>query len=447
MEFRLDSGQVELQQTVDAVLRRPLPARRRRRARGGAGRPRPPGRDWRRPRRVRPRCCPRTRAAAASAWSRPRWLFEQLGSHLVAGPAAVDRPRRAARRRRRDRRRALVGGIEAAAVEDGTRRRRARRRPRRAARRRRRPGRRPRTADLAPPDAARRRSTRSPRSAASSGSAGGEPGRRRRRRRRAAAARHRPQPRPLLVGVAARALEVARAYAARARTSSACPIGSFQAVKHLLADMYVRTAWPRAPPTRRPRSSTIPAATTPAARPRRPSCSPPRPPSTTPAPPSRCSAAWASPGTCSRNYLLKRAWVLEQAFGVGRRPRPARWARALVAVAMTADRLLGRPDGASRRSCTRSTTAPRPSRSNRPDQLNALSPQMVARAAAGLRRGRGRRRGVDASLVTGNGPGVLHRRRRHRDPRRRPGRLRRALPVDLPAVGGARRRARRRSAR
>lgn len=42
-----------------------------------------------------------------------------------------------------------------------------------------------------------------------------------------------------LVGVASRSLEVARAYALE-REQFGVPIGSFQAVKHLLADMYVR---------------------------------------------------------------------------------------------------------------------------------------------------------------------------------------------------------------
>jgi alkylation response protein AidB-like acyl-CoA dehydrogenase len=43
----------------------------------------------------------------------------------------------------------------------------------------------------------------------------------------------------MLVGVASRALDVARAYALERRQFDV-PIGSFQAVKHLLADMYVR---------------------------------------------------------------------------------------------------------------------------------------------------------------------------------------------------------------
>jgi alkylation response protein AidB-like acyl-CoA dehydrogenase len=47
-----------------------------------------------------------------------------------------------------------------------------------------------------------------------------------------------------LVGVSAAALETARAYALE-RRQFGVPIGSFQAVKHLLADMYVRTSLAR----------------------------------------------------------------------------------------------------------------------------------------------------------------------------------------------------------
>ena len=43
----------------------------------------------------------------------------------------------------------------------------------------------------------------------------------------------------MLVGIAGRALEVARDYALE-RHQFGVPIGSFQAVKHLLADMHVR---------------------------------------------------------------------------------------------------------------------------------------------------------------------------------------------------------------
>jgi alkylation response protein AidB-like acyl-CoA dehydrogenase len=45
----------------------------------------------------------------------------------------------------------------------------------------------------------------------------------------------------VLVGVASRALETARAYALE-RHQFDVPIGSFQAIKHLLADMYVATS-------------------------------------------------------------------------------------------------------------------------------------------------------------------------------------------------------------
>ena len=58
------------------------------------------------------------------------------------------------------------------------------------------------------------------------------------------------------------------------------------------------------------------------------------------------------------------------------------------------------------------------------------------RAPPGVRRRRGRRRRLDAPRHR-HRAGVLHRRRRRRDPRRRPGRLRRAVPLDVPAVGGA----------
>jgi alkylation response protein AidB-like acyl-CoA dehydrogenase len=48
----------------------------------------------------------------------------------------------------------------------------------------------------------------------------------------------------MLLGLSVRALEVARAYALE-REQFGVPIGSFQAVKHILADMYVRTAMAR----------------------------------------------------------------------------------------------------------------------------------------------------------------------------------------------------------
>ena len=44
----------------------------------------------------------------------------------------------------------------------------------------------------------------------------------------------------MLTGVSSRALEVARGYALE-RQQFGVPIGSFQAIKHMLSDMYVRT--------------------------------------------------------------------------------------------------------------------------------------------------------------------------------------------------------------
>ena len=102
-----------------------------------------------------------------------------------------------------------------------------------------------------------------------------------------------------LVGVAQGALDVARGYALNG-AQFGVPIGSFQAVKHLLADMYVRVTWPAAPPTRpRPSSTTPGPATSPARRPRR-SCSPASRGLATAGPQCRCSAAWGSPGRCCR---------------------------------------------------------------------------------------------------------------------------------------------------
>jgi alkylation response protein AidB-like acyl-CoA dehydrogenase len=118
----------------------------------------------------------------------------------------------------------------------------------------------------------------------------------------------------LLAGVASRALEVARAYALE-RHQFGTPIGSFQAVKHLLADMYVRSGLAQSAtyaaaaviqepgddhPARAAAGAKLLAA----------------------------DAAIANAGTAVQvlggmgftwdmlpNYLLKRAWVIEQAFG------------------------------------------------------------------------------------------------------------------------------------
>ena len=73
---------------------------------------------------------------------------------------------------------------------------------------------------------------------------------------------------------------------------------------------------------------------------------------------------------------------------------------------------------------------------DRPDRLNALSPAMIRELRAGVRRGRSRPRRLDPARHRQRAR-VLRRRRRHRDPRRRPRRLRRAVPVDVRAVGSA----------
>ena len=73
---------------------------------------------------------------------------------------------------------------------------------------------------------------------------------------------------------------------------------------------------------------------------------------------------------------------------------------------------------------------------NRPDQLNAISPHMafeLRRAYAAAEADEE----VWTLLITANGRAFCSRRRRHRDPRRRPGHLRGAVPLDLSAVGGA----------
>ena len=112
----------------------------------------------------------------------------------------------------------------------------------------------------------------------------------------------------------------------------------------------------------------------------------------------------------------------------------------------------GRPrdDGlhwTSRRSSTRSTTASRRSRFNRPDQLNAVSPADDRASCAQAYAAAEADDDVWILLVTGNGPGVLRRRRRRRDPRRRPRRSTRSPTCRRTRSGRRRRRRRRRSAR
>jgi alkylation response protein AidB-like acyl-CoA dehydrogenase len=118
----------------------------------------------------------------------------------------------------------------------------------------------------------------------------------------------------VLVGVASRALETARAYALE-RHQFDVPIGSFQAIKHLLADLYVATSLAQ--------SSTYAAAAVlddpRADDPGRSAAS---------AKLLAVDAAISGAGTSVQvlggmgftwemlpHYLLKRAWVLEQSFG------------------------------------------------------------------------------------------------------------------------------------
>jgi alkylation response protein AidB-like acyl-CoA dehydrogenase len=127
----------------------------------------------------------------------------------------------------------------------------------------------------------------------------------------------------LLVGVSAAALETARSYALE-REQFGVKIGSFQAIKHLLADMYVRTALAR--------SSTYAAAALLEAA--EPNPQPPDPESANPESAARAAKLLAGEAAIGNakaavqilggmgftwamlpNYLLKRAWVLEHAFG------------------------------------------------------------------------------------------------------------------------------------
>jgi alkylation response protein AidB-like acyl-CoA dehydrogenase len=118
----------------------------------------------------------------------------------------------------------------------------------------------------------------------------------------------------LLVGVASRALEVARAYALD-RHQFGAPIGSFQAVKHMLADMYVRHGLAQ--------SATYAAA----AVAQQPDDDDPER-AAAGAKLLAADAAIANAGAAVQvlggmgftwdmlpNHLLKRAWVLEQSFG------------------------------------------------------------------------------------------------------------------------------------
>ena len=176
------------------------------------------------------------------------------------------------------------------------------------------------------------------------------------------------------------ALETSRRYALE-REQFGVPIGSFQAIQHMLADMYVRTRSPAAPPMPRPRCSTTRGSATRCARAPRRSSSPARRRSRTRAPRSRCTAAWASPGRCCRTTCSSAPGCSSTRFGDAD-------AHALVArrVARGGGRMTAaRPPRASR---SRPATACCASRSIGPSRKNSLD----AAADRGASSPRSRRR-------------------------------------------------------
>ena len=256
-----------------------------------------------------------------------------------------------------------------------------------------------------------------------------------RRRRRWAAPRRRPScgcsgtvlSAALLVGVASRALDVARAYALE-REQFGVPIGSFQAVKHLLADMYVRDApRPERHLRRRGRAATIPAATTRAARPPPRSCSPARPRIDNAGTAVQVLGGMGFTWDMLPNYLLKRAWVLEHAFGTAddhaAAPRARRSRRRS---RVTPQRRWRRDRGRRRRAAHRSTGPTRRTRSTRrrsgpivealeaaatDDSLRAvLLASTGRRLLLGRRLGGEQRRRGDASSPRHRQPPAPHRR-------------------------------------
>ena len=117
-----------------------------------------------------------------------------------------------------------------------------------------------------------------------------------------------------LAGIASRSLEVARAHALE-REQFDAPIGSFQAVKHLLADMYVRSGLAQSATYAAAAVLDDPGGDDPAS-------------VVASAKVVSTDAAIANAGTAVQilggmgftwdmlpNYLLKRAWLLEHSFG------------------------------------------------------------------------------------------------------------------------------------
>ena len=238
MEFRLGRGSGRAAADRRAVLRGPVPARPARSTAKGRRSTAATGRSW--PTWACSGCCAEAAGGRGLGVARGRARVRAARGRTWSRPAAVDRARRAARRRRGRRRRS------------DRRRDRGRRRSTTAravvehaadldvllvvARRRRRRATAP---PISPPPRPSSRSTRSRRSAGSPASADGE-----------------------VVGDADAAAELRRlGHGARPRPCSSAwptapwrspaptpssgeqfdvPIGSFQAIKHLLADMYVR---------------------------------------------------------------------------------------------------------------------------------------------------------------------------------------------------------------
>ena len=116
------------------------------------------------------------------------------------------------------------------------------------------------------------------------------------------------------VGMAQRCVETATAYGL-ARHQFGRPVGSFQAVKHLLADMAVRAEVAHAASTRPPASSTTPTPAPPTGRCGAPSCSPARLRSRNAKGSLQVHGGIGFTWEVDVHLFLKRAWLLNATFG------------------------------------------------------------------------------------------------------------------------------------